>query len=209
LVDTAKQRGETQNQDLFDLSQQFSEWLFKHGYEVKYDDVGPDGQSPHDGPTGVINWYITNPQDVTLAQQWVQEKAGQGFQIQVRVEQSNSRSSQVCRLEVIENPTADVPRAPEMHLTYGTWGSILGALNLALSNEAGRMLLSDMQRALAAYNPNRAPEFTRDQMETGGPGEVHMIDFGLDQERLDRNIEYLREMVSFGLRNGYREIGWA
>ena len=217
LVDTPKQNAETKNQGLGELEEELSHWY----YYVKgqqdlagYQTISIDGFTDWHEPVGTLNWYC-KPQNkervLQLIQEWVALKQQQGFQIRVRGPMgSNSRDMLVYRLDIVKNPTAEIPRAPEMNVTESNWWAVLLALNLRANAQGGTLPLQTMAQALMNFKPHLINEFTQDPEESGGPGtgQARMIEFGRTDEQMMRYVETLREMVAFGSRNGYQEIGW-
>lgn len=216
LVETPKQRAETKNLGLGELEEELSNWYYQQQPElsVGYQTIAIDGLTDWHESVGTLNWYCkaqNKDRVLQLIQQWVALKQQQGFQIRVRGPMgSNSRDLMVYRLDVVHNPTAEIPRAPEMQITGSNWAAALQALNLRADPQGGTLPLQTMAQALMNFKPHLINEFTQDPEESGGPGtgQARMIEFGRTDEQMMRYVETLREMVAFGSRNGYQEIGW-
>ena len=217
LVDTPKQKAETKFQGLSGLESELSHWAFKKQDDLFQNNpsIAIDGWQDMDNPTGVLNWYCDERQQDRvgqLLQEWVVGKQQQGFQISVRgPERSNSQDRLVYRIEIVQNPTQEIPRPPEMNITYGNWGAALQALNLDVDPQSGSLSIQALQRALRNFKPHLANEFTKDPEESGGAGtgQARIQDMGRSLEQIMRYVQILQQMVEFGLRNGYQEIAWA
>ncbi len=181
--------------------------------------IQPDGDMSD--LTGTINWYVTKfiseEEQLKVMQEWIAEQQMMDYQIKVRGPErsgmndwnpdENNPEMMVYRLDVIKNGSADHMEIPEMNISNTNAQAVMDALGVQF-DWSGSVDLNEMKTKLEMFTPYQQQELIQAPEYSGEEGKVQMYDAGRDEDRVERYIGGFRQIVDFGLQNGFEVLVW-
>jgi hypothetical protein len=207
----------SQPKTISDLSYDLGVFARKAGANISFRDIDSDGDD-FDKMEGTINWYVSNnvPEDQQkqVMQQWVQEMNLMDYVIQVSGPEQSGMSTpeqplQVYRLKVVQNGSKDYMQIPSMNLANSNARALIESLGIPF-DWGGSVDLNELTTKLDMFNPWQQQELIQEPESGGGEGTgtVGWHDFGRSEDQVSRYVSGLKEMVDFGLQNGFQTLVW-
>jgi len=171
--------------------------------------------------TGKINWYVTDkvPEDqqIQIMQEWIQEMLLMDYNMQISGPERSGMNDwnpdpnrpelKVYRIHVLQNGSENYMEIPEMNMANSNAYDVMNALGVQF-DWSGSVELNELKTKLDMFNPYQQQELIREPEYSQEEDKVQMIDFGRDEDRVERYISGLRRMVDFGLQNGFETLVW-
>lgn len=193
----------------------------KYGDFMGTHDIGSDGDDLGK-MTGKINWYVSDkvPEDqqMRIMQEWIQEMSLMDYQMQISGPERSGMNNwnpdpnkpdlMVYRIHVLQNGSEDYMQIPEMNMANSNAHDVMNAIGVQF-DWTGSVALNELQTKLEMFTPYHQQELIREPEHSQEEGKVQMIDFGRDEDRVERYIGGLRRMVEFGLKNGFETLTWS
>lgn len=191
--------------NLHNISWDLSHFIFyKQGVKIPYGTIDMDGYDNYDKFTGPLNFYVTIPEitiDLVnkLISAYNSEKNGLIIISVGQEEKSNSRSTNVIRLNVTYNETEYMETIPEFNLANGNAYALLKVLqdkgmNVDPEELTGSMNVDELEQAISLIRSN---PYNMEQMTTETEQEGNMISFGRDRDQVERYFSGLEQMIAF------------
>jgi len=194
----------------------------KLGYEIGIHSISPDGDTDSQF-TGTINWYITNevPEDQQrqIMQAWVREMQIMDYRISVAGPQisgmnrwknkgsgSGGKPLMVYRIKVLKNGSEDFMQIPKMNASNDNARDLMTALGVPF-DWSGSISLAELQTKLEMFTPYHQQELVRPR-EEGNEQKVQWTDMGRSEDQVQWYVDQMRNIVNFGLQNGFDTLAW-
>lgn len=191
----------------------------KYGNFMGIHDISSDGDDLGK-MTGTINWYVSDkvPEDqqVKIMQEWIQEMSLMDYNIQISGPERSgmndwnpdpNKELMVYRIHVLQNGSEDYMEIPEMNMANSNAHDVMNALGVQF-DWSGSVELNELKTKLEMFTPYQQQELIQEPEHSQEEGKVQMTYFGRDEDRVERYIGGLRQMVDFGLQNGFKVLVW-
>lgn len=174
--------------------------------------IEPDGDSVFD-PTGTINIYVRNmPFRLVdeLVKRATKELEAHGMTIgEAKLENDEDGIPRVVRLPVIENSiTSEGLAAPDMNLANGSaiklFRDVLQYNDFDWNGQA--FDVHELKQRLERVLPQTIKGAVEPESDTRGAGGARIVHSGYDENRINRYLEHLRDIVDYAIEHDFNKV---
>lgn len=191
----------------------------KYGDFMGIHDISSDGDDLGK-MTGKINWYVSDKvpenQQIQIMQEWIQEMSLMDYNMQISGPERSGMNDwnpnpdkpelMVYRIHVLQNGSENYMEIPEINMANSNANDVMNAIGVQF-DWTGSVELNELKTKLEMFTPYQQQELIQEP-EYSPEDKVQMVDFGRDEDRIERYISGLRRMVEFGLKNGFELLVW-